>query len=184
MGHRTTRTCKYFNAICVSPLGTVFFFCCLNTLPHVLRYPAAGRRRCRNGLKLATSKGGSQGRLTDVHPKAKSDGSCGKKPWSAVRTGATNGEARGPGCVQPVVGVVTGEKGKKVWIDTRSLWEGSWEACKLKIDRTVCAVYTPLTALREEWLGWDCQWCDSTQTQGDSPPSPLRRERSVAFESP
>ena len=90
----------------------------------------------------------------------------------------------GPGCVQPVVGVVTGEKGKKVWIDTPSQWEGSWEACKLKIDRTVCALYTSLTAVREEWLGWDCQWCDSTPTQEDSPPSPLRRERSVAFESP
>ena len=60
---------------------------------------------------------------------------------------------KGPGCVQPVVGVVTGEKGKRVWIYTPSQWEGSWEACKLEIDHTVCAVYTSLTAVREEWLG-------------------------------
>ena len=90
----------------------------------------------------------------------------------------------GPGCVQPVVGVVTGEKGKKVWIYTPSQWEGSWEACKLEIDPTVSPLYTSLTAVREEWLGWDCQWCDSTPSQEDSHPSPLRRERSVAFESP
>ena len=75
-------------------------------------------------------------------------------------------------------------EGERVWIDTPYQWEGSWESCKLEIDRTVCALYTSLTALREEWLGWDCQWCDSTPTQEDSPPSPLRRERSVDFESP
>ena len=80
--------------------------------------------------------------------------------------------------------MVTREKGKKVWIDTPSQREGSWGACKLKIDRTVCALYTSLTSDREEWLWWDCQWCGSTPTQEDSPPSPLRRERSVAFESP
>ena len=90
----------------------------------------------------------------------------------------------GPGCVQPVVGVVTREKGRKRWIDTPSQQEGSWEACKLKMDCKVCAVYTSLTAVREEWLGWDCQWCDSTPTQEDSPPSPLHRERYVAFETP
>ena len=90
----------------------------------------------------------------------------------------------GLGCVQLVVGVVTGEKGKKVWIDTASQREGSWEAYKPGIDRTVCALYSSLTAVREEWLEWDCEWCDSTPTQEDSPPSPLRRERSVAFESP
>ena len=66
--------------------------------------------------------------------------------------------------------MVTGEKPKKVWIDTPSQWEGSWEAFKLEINRTVCALYTSLTAVGEEWLGWDCQWCDSTPTQEDSPP--------------
>ena len=90
----------------------------------------------------------------------------------------------GPGCVQPVVGGVTGEKGKKVCIYTPSKWEESWQACKLEMDPTVCALYTSLTAVREDWLGWDCQWCDSTPPQEDSHPSPLRRERSVAFESP
>ena len=57
---------------------------------------------------------------------------------------------RGPGCIQPVVGGVIGEKGKKVWIDTPSQWEGSWDACKLQIHRTVCALYTSLTAVRGE----------------------------------
>ena len=42
-----------------------------------------------------------------------------------------------PLCVQPMVRVVTRGKGKKVWIDTPSQWEGSWEACKLEIHRTV-----------------------------------------------
>ena len=75
-------------------------------------------------------------------------------------------------------------QGGKVWIDIPPQQEGSWEACKLEIDRKVCALYTSLTAVREEWLGWDSGWCDSTPTLEDSPASPLRRDRSVAFESP
>ena len=106
---------------------------------------------------------------------------------TSIESGANGSDdwgREGPGCVQPVVGVVTGEKGEKVWIDTHAQSEGSWEAFKLEIHRKVCALYTSPTAVREEWLGWDCQLCDSTPTQEDSPPSPLRRERSVAFESP
>ena len=99
-------------------------------------------------------------------------------------SGSDEWGCEGTGCVQPVVGVVTGEKGRKEWIETPSKWEGSSEACKLEIDRTVCALYTSLTAGREEWPGRDCQWCDSTPTQENSHPSPVRRERSVAFESP
>ena len=117
-------------------------------------------------------------------PKSKVRWVLWKTSFGCGVNGSDEWGREGPGCVQPVVGVATGEKGKKVWIDTPSQWEGPWEACKLGIDRTVCALYTSLTAVREQWLGWDCQWCDSTPTQEDSAPTPVGRERSAAFESP
>ena len=119
---------------------------------------------------MATQKQSSMGLVEDkLGVRCERGRQMGTRGASVCTTGGWRGDRR---------------EAEKVWIDTPSQWEGYWEACNLEIDHTVCALYTFLTAVREEWLGLDCQWCDSTPTEEDSPPSPLRRERSVAFESP
>ena len=69
-------------------------------------------------MKSATSKGGLQKKLTDGHPKSKVRWVLWKTSFECGADGSDEWGRAGPGCVQPVVGVVTGEKGKKVWNDT------------------------------------------------------------------
>ena len=93
----------------------------------------------------------------------------------------------GPGCLEPVVGYVKSEKGKKVCFEAPEQWDGRWEACNLEIDTTQYILYTSLSSVREEWAGWDCTWCEpdsARKPSGGGRSPPIKRERSLAFKSP